>query len=620
MFRLPTIRTRSVPTNRHSRLARPWERTGRAKPLAFETLEERRVLASNMAFIEGFAFNDQDFDGTRDAGEPGLANVQIRMTGTNDLGQSINTTDLTDTNGTYRFDNLRPGTYQFTQLTTLSGFSPPVGNLGTVTISSVQSDGSQGTIIDTFDDTTQSVAASFSTVNQASTFSPAAPESIGNERDLFVQLTSANGRVELSANSDVPDHLDFGTLSGSSGLGRVVWDGADGNATTLNATGLGGVDLTANSADRITLLAGTELGGEVTINIYSSAGQVSRSTFAIPATNMALATASVSILFSSFTPVSGGGADFTDVGAIELILEPTAVADGRIDTIATFGPTPIAGPNAANTSSIDLRLNKSVNNSAPTLGGNVVWTISVSNDGPGNATGVTVQDNLPTGVTYVSSTASQGSYNPGTGIWTINGLNSGSTVSLQITTSVDTVGTKTNTAQVCAHNEDDIDSTACNNVATEDDQASAAVTPNVTTGIDIAKFVNGVDADTVATAPTVFVGANVSFTYTVRNTGNVALSNVRVSDDNGTTNTAVDDFFATFVSGDTDGDNQLDVTETWQYSATRVAIAGTYTNKGTVTATDPTGTQLMDMNFANYLGVALPAAQSKRRFLATAFR
>jgi uncharacterized repeat protein (TIGR01451 family) len=585
-----------------------------------ERLEDRRVLASNLAFVQGTVFNDIDLDGIIDGGEPGLPNVQVRINGTNDLGQTINTTDLTDSNGIYRFDGLRPGTYQFTQISTPSGFTAPAGNLGTVTITSAQSDGSVGVNIDTFDDTTQNVLASFQTANQASTFSPAAPEAIGLERDLFVQMTSATGRVELSANADVPDHLDFSTISGSSGLARVVWDGPDNDATNLNATGLGGVDLTTNSADRLTLLAGTELGGNITINIYSDANRVSRANFAIPATAMALATAQVSIAFSSFSAVSGGGADFTNVGAIEMILAPTDVADGRIDTIATFGPTAIQGPSAANTSTIDLRINKSVNNSTPALGSNVVWTVQVSNDGPGNATGVTVEDTLPNGVTYVSNTTTQGTFSSGTGIWNVGNLNSGSTATMTITTTVSSSGQQVNTAQVCAANETDIDSTPCNDIASEDDQASAAIVPNVTSGINIEKHTNGVDADTIATAPTVFVGATVEFTYYVTNTGNVPLSNVRVSDDNGTTATAADDFFGTYVSGDTDGDNLLDVSEQWIYRATRVATEGIYTNKGTATALDPNSAEVMDMDLSNHLGAALPMAISKRSFLASNFR
>ena len=65
-----------------------------------------------------------------------------------------------------------------------------------------------------------------------------------------------------------------------------------------------------------------------------------------------------------------------------------------------------------------------------------------------------------------------------------------------------------------------------------------------------------------------------TFTYSVKNTGGVELSNIVVKDDNATPNFAADDFSPTpvlsggFNTGDLDHDNKLDTTETWKYSAT----------------------------------------------------
>jgi len=46
-----------------------------------------------------------------DGGETGIANVTLTLTGTDDLGNAVNTTTTTAANGSYTFGTLRPGTY-----------------------------------------------------------------------------------------------------------------------------------------------------------------------------------------------------------------------------------------------------------------------------------------------------------------------------------------------------------------------------------------------------------------------------------------------------------------------------------------------------------------------------
>ncbi len=141
-----------------------------------------------------------------------------------------------------------------------------------------------------------------------------------------------------------------------------------------------------------------------------------------------------------------------------------------------------------------------------------------------------------------------------------------------------------------------------------------------TGGIAVVKYVNGDDADT---APGVWVptGGAVTWTYDVTNTGNVALANVGVSDDNATPGSTGDDFTATYQSGDTDNDGLLDLGETWTFQATGTATAGLHTNIATASGTTPTvtnpdgttspGTTLTATELANYSGVDAQIAIEK---------
>jgi uncharacterized repeat protein (TIGR01451 family) len=122
----------------------------------------------------------------------------------------------------------------------------------------------------------------------------------------------------------------------------------------------------------------------------------------------------------------------------------------------------------------DLSLTKTVSNAAPTSGANVIYTLSVNNAAGSalTATGVTVLDTLPAGVTFVSATGT-GTYNNATGIWTVGSLapNSTATISITVTVTASSGATITNGAEVRTSSVPDADSTPNNNSTTEDDDA-----------------------------------------------------------------------------------------------------------------------------------------------------
>ena len=95
------------------------------------------------------------------------------------------------------------------------------------------------------------------------------------------------------------------------------------------------------------------------------------------------------------------------------------------------------------------------------------------------------------------------------------------------------------------------------------------------------------------------VGQEVTFTIEVENTGNVTLTGVTLDDS--FTNDENTDLGITpsLSSGDTDSDNELDVGETWVYTATYAITqadidSGGLENTVTATATDPEGNTLED--------------------------
>ena len=112
---------------------------------------------------------------------------------------------------------------------------------------------------------------------------------------------------------------------------------------------------------------------------------------------------------------------------------------------------------------VDLSLVKTVDKPVVKIGDTVVFTLTLKNNGPQEATGVEVKDELPTGLTYDLSNSTiptNTTYTAGTGIWDLSGrtIASGATVVLQIAATVNTVNFKLNTTEVFKTEQKDVDS------------------------------------------------------------------------------------------------------------------------------------------------------------------
>jgi len=147
---------------------------------------------------------------------------------------------------------------------------------------------------------------------------------------------------------------------------------------------------------------------------------------------------------ASFTLDQGSGNSATVTAKAEVIIPHgtkyinVANPTGK-QKLVLATPTKALGNSEADVSwneEADLSLLKTVDNNNPNNGDIINFTITVTNHGPANATGVEATDLLPTGFNYQSDNPSQGSYNHTTGVWTIGSLAANASVSLQITVKV----------------------------------------------------------------------------------------------------------------------------------------------------------------------------------------
>ena len=172
--------------------------------------------------------------------------------------------------------------------------------------------------------------------------------------------------------------------------------------------------------------------------------------------------------------------------------------------------------NASTVKCADLTLTKTDSPDPVTAGSTLTYTLSVTNNGPDDATDVTLTDTLPAGVTFDSATPDQGTCNEAGGIVTcdLGTIANGASVDVTIEVTVDssTINILTNMAEV-EGNEIDPDDT--NNSASED--------TNVNTEADLSVAKTD-DPDPV------IAGNSLTYTVTVTNNGPSDATGVELTD------------------------------------------------------------------------------------------
>ncbi|KAF2337528.1 DUF11 domain-containing protein, partial [Flavobacterium nitrogenifigens] len=228
----------------------------------------------------------------------------------------------------------------------------------------------------------------------------------------------------------------------------------------------------------------------------------------------------------------------------------------------------------------DLSLTKTVSNATPLVGSLVTFTIITTNSGPQDAAQVQVTDLLPSGYTFATFSATSGTYDSTTGLWTLDILESSESETLQINAIVNPTGDYTNIAEVTNSDTPDPDSTPNNGVPTEDDYGTATTTPiPQSSDLSLVKTVNNA---------TPLVGSVVTFEVVVTNNGPQDNFGVQVTDvlPSGYTFTGSTISTGTYnpVTGVwTVGNLVNGDSETLQIVA-KVSPSGVYTNTAEVTA------------------------------------
>jgi uncharacterized repeat protein (TIGR01451 family) len=154
------------------------------------------------------------------------------------------------------------------------------------------------------------------------------------------------------------------------------------------------------------------------------------------------------------------------------------------------------GLNIISPTSVDLALTKTASPNPGQVGMNLSYRITVTNNGPAMATNVTAMDTLPSGITFVSSSTTQGAC-AGTGTVScgLGSLSSGASAVITIVVAPTAPGTITNSATV---NSSEVDFDGTNNSAALSTliQAASVLPTMLDPNLTVSAVVTGLDQPT----------------------------------------------------------------------------------------------------------------------------
>ena len=361
--------------------------TGRYKTVADVRIAEATgsVIDVNFGFVKPASLGDYTWmdvgrDGIQDADEPALPGVTVTLTyedgsAVTDASGNVVTAKTSDANGKYSFENLLPGGYKVS-------FQAPAGFEATT------SDAGDDRAADS-NGATASVTVAQGQTDDTIDFGAVGTGVIGDQ--LFVDVNQNGGGAPDAGDKVLAGVKVTLTWTGPGGITRTYETTTDADGTYKFENLLPGEYKV--SVDPETLLAAEPL---LDVLTHAPSGDV-----AAKKVVSAEAKADKDKLAAAFN--------------LNVSVTLTGEANQNLDQDWGFGISAdtailkaITDPDEAAQESFEF-----------TPGQRVTYTLTLTNNGPGVATGVTALDKLPAGVAFVSAQG-DGSYDPATGVWDLS--------------------------------------------------------------------------------------------------------------------------------------------------------------------------------------------------------
>ena len=379
--------------------------TGRYKTTADVTIAEATgsVIDVNFGFVKpasvgDYTWMDVNRDGIQDADEPALPGVTVTLTyedgsAVTDASGNPVAAVTTDANGKYSFENLLPGGYKVS-------FQAPAGFEATT------SEAGDDRAADS-NGATASVTLAQGQTDDTIDFGAVGTGVIGDQ--LFVDVNQNGGGAPDAGDKVLPGVKVTLTWTGPGGITRTYETTTDADGTYKFENLLPG-DYKV-SIDPETLQTAEPL---LDVLTHSPAGDVENKTVVSDATKADSTAFATAMKLTANLTLTGEKNQNLDQDWGFGISADTAIKKAITD------------PDEVDQETFEF-----------TPGKKVTYTLTLSNNGPGVATGVTVSDKLPAGVKFVKAEG-DGTYDATAGVWNLSGetIAKGDDQSIEITVEI----------------------------------------------------------------------------------------------------------------------------------------------------------------------------------------